>query len=332
MLGDLIRRALELEGVRVTQIMNITDVGHMTDEASPDAVDKMLLAVEDEGLAPLDDRREVRQTRSSTRPRPSASARRSLPEGDRAHPRDDRADADADRSRPRLRGRLRAASTSTSSSFPGYGTLSGNTLDNLREGHRDLETDPAKRHPADFALWKAAGPGRLMKWDSPWGDGLPGLAHRVLGDVDEVPGRAVRHPHRRQRPAVPPSRGRDRAERGRGRASGGLDLGARWPPAPVGAEDLEVHGQHDPGGRPRRAGRRSAVVPVAHVPDALPLRDGLHVGGDGGRRREGQAAPPAHGRVGRGRGGARRARRGRSTRGSGTRSRPTSTCRRPWSS
>ena len=73
-------------------------------------------------------------------------------------------------------------------SFPDYGRLSGNTLDNLREGHRDLETDPRKRHAADFALWKAAGPGRLMKWPSPWGDGLPRLAHRVLGDVHEVPG------------------------------------------------------------------------------------------------------------------------------------------------
>ena len=54
MLADLIRRALMFEGLRVTQIMNITDVGHMTDESSTDAVDKMLLAVEDEGLQPLE--------------------------------------------------------------------------------------------------------------------------------------------------------------------------------------------------------------------------------------------------------------------------------------
>jgi cysteinyl-tRNA synthetase len=45
MLYDLIRRALELEGYRVTEVMNITDVGHMTDESSQEAVDKMLLAV-----------------------------------------------------------------------------------------------------------------------------------------------------------------------------------------------------------------------------------------------------------------------------------------------
>src|SRR5205807_726516 len=60
-------------------------------------------------------------------------------------------------------------------SFPEYGKLSGNTLEALRAGHRqELEVDPNKRHPADFALWKRAGPGRLMRWPSPWGDGFPG--------------------------------------------------------------------------------------------------------------------------------------------------------------
>jgi cysteinyl-tRNA synthetase len=59
-------------------------------------------------------------------------------------------------------------------SFPGYGRLSGNTLDQLRAGHRQEEPDPRKRHHADFALWKAAGPGRLVKWPSRWGDGYPG--------------------------------------------------------------------------------------------------------------------------------------------------------------
>jgi cysteinyl-tRNA synthetase len=59
--------------------------------------------------------------------------------------------------------------------FPDYGKLSGNTLDALRAGHRqEIVTDPNKRHPADFALWKQAGPGRLMKWPSPWGEGYPG--------------------------------------------------------------------------------------------------------------------------------------------------------------
>jgi cysteinyl-tRNA synthetase len=89
-------------------------------------------------------------------------------------------------------------------SFPGYGKLSGNTLDNLREGHRDLETDPRKRHPADFALWKAAGPGRLMKWDSPWGPGFPGwhiecsaMSMKYLGERFDIHtgGTDLRFPH-----------------------------------------------------------------------------------------------------------------------------------------
>jgi cysteinyl-tRNA synthetase len=59
-------------------------------------------------------------------------------------------------------------------SFPGYGALSGNTLDALRAGHRG-EVEGDKRDPADFALWKAAGEGRQLKWPTPrWGEGFPG--------------------------------------------------------------------------------------------------------------------------------------------------------------
>jgi cysteinyl-tRNA synthetase len=59
--------------------------------------------------------------------------------------------------------------------FPGYGMLSGNSLDELRAGHRS-DVEPDKRDPADFALWKAAGPesGRDMRWPSRWGEGFPG--------------------------------------------------------------------------------------------------------------------------------------------------------------
>ena len=56
----------------------------------------------------------------------------------------------------------------------------------------------------------------------------------------------------------------------------------------------------------RRAGPRSAGVPVAHVPDALPQRDGLLVGGHGGRRPPRHAAPAPHGGLGTGRDRARR--------------------------
>ncbi|MDP1662129.1 MAG: cysteine--tRNA ligase [Phycisphaerales bacterium] len=61
-------------------------------------------------------------------------------------------------------------------SFPAYGKLSGNTLEKLRSGaggRIDEGNQQQKRHPADFLLWKAD-PSHIMKWDSLWGAGYPG--------------------------------------------------------------------------------------------------------------------------------------------------------------
>ncbi|KAL9317150.1 hypothetical protein ACSQ67_013667 [Phaseolus vulgaris] len=55
---------------------------------------------------------------------------------------------------------------------PNYGMLSGQKLEHNRAGER-VAVDSRKRHPADFALWKAAKPGE-PSWDSPWGPGRPG--------------------------------------------------------------------------------------------------------------------------------------------------------------
>ena len=56
--------------------------------------------------------------------------------------------------------------------FPAYGQLSGRDKEDALDGVR-VENDDAKRHPYDFALWKAAKP-REICWDSPWGKGRPG--------------------------------------------------------------------------------------------------------------------------------------------------------------
>ena len=56
--------------------------------------------------------------------------------------------------------------------FPSYGKLSGQTLDQLKDGVR-IDVDERKKNPADFALWKSAKPGE-PSWDSPWGKGRPG--------------------------------------------------------------------------------------------------------------------------------------------------------------
>jgi len=61
-------------------------------------------------------------------------------------------------------------------SFPAYGRLSGNVLDRLREGQGgriSANNQAGKEHPADFLLWKED-PRHIMKWNSPWGEGYPG--------------------------------------------------------------------------------------------------------------------------------------------------------------
>jgi cysteinyl-tRNA synthetase len=203
MLTDLIRRALVFEGYDVTEVQNITDVGHMTDESSPEAVDKMLLAVEDEGLQPL----EIAEKYTQEALDDMAAVGIGLPD---LMPKATEHIEEMIELTGRLIERGHAYVVDSGSvyydvaSFPGYGKLSGNTLDKLKAGHRDLETDPAKRHPADFALWKAAGPGRLMKWPSPWGDGFPGwhiecsaMSMKYLGDRFDIHtgGNDLKFPH-----------------------------------------------------------------------------------------------------------------------------------------
>ena len=55
-----------------------------------------------------------------------------------------------------------------------YGKLSGRIIEEMVEGYRDLEGQDEKRFPADFALWKAASPEHIMRWNSPWSIGFPG--------------------------------------------------------------------------------------------------------------------------------------------------------------
>ena len=77
--------------------------------------------------------------------------------------------------------------------FPQYGRLSRRNLDDLKAGAR-VEVDEHKRHPADFALWKAAKPGEPF-WESPFGAGRPGwhiecsaMSSRYLGETFDLHG------------------------------------------------------------------------------------------------------------------------------------------------
>jgi cysteinyl-tRNA synthetase len=55
-----------------------------------------------------------------------------------------------------------------------YGILSGRKIEDLLAGQRELDAQDEKTNREDFALWKKAAPGHIMKWNSPWGVGFPG--------------------------------------------------------------------------------------------------------------------------------------------------------------
>jgi cysteinyl-tRNA synthetase len=72
-------------------------------------------------------------------------------------------------------------------SFPGYGKLSGRSLDELRAGER-VAVDAAKQDPLDFVLWKRAKPGE-PQWPSRWGAGRPGWHIECSAMASELLGR-----------------------------------------------------------------------------------------------------------------------------------------------
>ncbi len=80
------------------------------------------------------------------------------------------------------------------SSFPGYGKLSGRKLDDLVAGAR-VSIDSGKRDPKDFALWKKAGDDHILKWNSPWSWGYPAwhlecsaMSMRYIGETLDIHG------------------------------------------------------------------------------------------------------------------------------------------------
>ena len=79
-----------------------------------------------------------------------------------------------------------------------YGILSGRNLDDTREGTRNLDGQDDKRSPFDFALWKKAAPEHIMHWPSPWSEGFPGwhlecsaMSEKYLGEEFDIHGGGI---------------------------------------------------------------------------------------------------------------------------------------------
>jgi len=173
LLGDLLRRAFDQRGFKTTQVMNITDVGHLTtdDVADASGEDKLEKKAKEEGLDPF----EI-ALRYEKMFHENASQLHLL----KAHeyPRATDHIPEMIQMIEQLLERGHAYAVKDVGvyfrvhSFEKYGCLSGNTLENLDSGSR-IEVDERKESAHDFALWKIDDK-HLMKWDSPWGRGFPG--------------------------------------------------------------------------------------------------------------------------------------------------------------
>ncbi|HYG18370.1 MAG TPA: cysteine--tRNA ligase [Ohtaekwangia sp.] len=76
-----------------------------------------------------------------------------------------------------------------------YGILSGRVIEDLIESGRKLDSQDEKRNKVDFALWKKASPYHIMRWPSPWSDGFPGwhiectvMSTKYLGETFDIHG------------------------------------------------------------------------------------------------------------------------------------------------
>ena len=218
LLTDLIRRSAEMSGLRVQLVQNITDVGHMADdtglgglglgdidEGQGDTEDRVLLQAQREGRGALDVARHY-----EARFHDDLAALNIRPADD--YPRASESIDDMIELIGTLLEREHAYVGADGSvffdarSYPEYGRLSGNRLDQLKPGHRfDATVESTKRFHADWALWKRAGAGRTqLVWETPWGAGFPGwhtecsaMSLRLLGDVIDIHtgGIDLRFPH-----------------------------------------------------------------------------------------------------------------------------------------
>ncbi len=209
---DVLKRALTAEGFKVTHVMNITDVGHLTGDGD-EGQDKLQASAEKEGRTAWDVAKEyetlfVADAKALNIVLPEAQllcrATEHIP--------------DQIKLVQILEEKGYTYVTSDgvyfdTSKFPEYGRLSGQPLEEKMEGTR-IESNPEKKHPTDFALWKFSYVGgrdfdsaqddaskkRHMEWPSPWGLGFPGwhlecsaMSRKYLGQPYDIHTGGVDH-------------------------------------------------------------------------------------------------------------------------------------------
>ncbi len=188
---DILIRYLRYLGFSVTYVQNITDVGHLTDDAD-EGEDKIVEAAKKEKKHPMalaeyytrsyfEDMDKLNCVRPDISPRASGhiveqiELVKTLLQKDYAY-------------------EVNGSVYFDVSKFKDYGKLSGRNVEEMLAGAR-VEVSPDKKNPADFALWKRAEPNHIMRWPSPWGMGFPGwhlecsvMSTKYLGQPFDIHG------------------------------------------------------------------------------------------------------------------------------------------------
>lgn len=197
---DILVRYLRYLGYSVTYVQNITDVGHLTDDAD-EGEDKVAEAAKKEKKHPMalaefytqsyfEDMDKLNCVRPDISPRASGHITEQIDlvkillEKDYAY-------------------EVNGSVYFDVSKFADYGKLSGRNVEEMQAGAR-VEISPDKRAPVDFALWKKAEPNHIMQWPSPWGQGFPGwhlecsvMSTKYLGETLDIHGGGIENkfPH-----------------------------------------------------------------------------------------------------------------------------------------
>jgi cysteinyl-tRNA synthetase len=167
---DVLRRVLLYDGFEVTHVMNITDVGHLTSDAD-EGEDKMIKAMRREGKTPWDIARFYTDVFLADMDRLNIIRPSMItPATEHIQEMIDLIGCLVERGHAYV---ISDGVYFDVATFPGYGKLSRQSLDEQEAGAR-VEVNREKHNPADFALWKIADPSHAMQWDSPWGRGFPG--------------------------------------------------------------------------------------------------------------------------------------------------------------